>query len=188
MPGYLGRAGLLAPALFLLAACRPPAPEGSLVVPRGATISVRLAEDISPSRHPPGSIFQAALDGPLSQGAVIFAADGAAVEGLVEQVEQQDSGPPRMTVRLVRLILPGGKSFPLDTDEVIRSSRLAEAGTGGVNALSGLEEKIRYLAESAPPAAAPPQESGPSGSVVIPRDARMVFTLRRDLVLPPAGS
>jgi hypothetical protein len=173
---------LAAGACLLAAACGDKHPEGSLVIPRGATITVRINEDLHPTTHPEGAEFRAELDTPLSIGADVYVAADAPVVGSVSEVAGEGE-MPSMSIELRRLEVPGGQTFTVETSSMTRSPGSPGVSVSEISATTGLEDKIRYLAEvGAQAAAEPPPDASPAA--IIPRGTRMVFTLESDLAIP----
>ncbi len=177
-------------AALMIAACGGgnAVPDGGLRVPRGATLSVRISQPLSPASHSAGQTFAATLDAPLEKGAKIFVPAGARVEGVVEATPRDDAGRRGLTLRLVRLYLDEQQFLEMETDPVTRFPRDQRAVTENVNALLGLEDKIAYLAETGGGAREPAGGAAPqAGAPLVPMGSLMVFTLASDLVVPPPG-
>ncbi len=175
-------------AALAAASCGGSAPgeaEDVFRVPRGATVSVRIGEPLSPQTHPAGRAFRAALDAPLEKGTLIVVPAGARVEGVVEETPRDDDGRPGLRLRLVRLYLDEERSVELQTDPVTRFARQTAAVATNVNALMGLEDKIAYLAETGGGAATNEAEGAAAAAEpLVPLSSMMVFTLSADLVVP----
>ena len=174
----------LLPALLLLAmSCGSKPPEGSLVVPRGATVAVVVTESISAASHPSGSPFAGELAGPLSLGSTVYVPGGAKVEGVVE-VESHDSSAT-VILRLKSVADSSGRMTPVETLPMSRSATSAVAATTELSASSGLNDKIRFLAEIEEAGGGAEDADGDAGALV-PANTEIVFTLAKDLILAGA--
>jgi hypothetical protein len=168
-----------------ISSCGKDAVEQSYTIPRGVTISISTEEPISASEHRTDATFAAVLESPLTKGSNIFAPAGAKVDGVIDEVSQDENGLPQVTIRAIRLHLPSGGSLELDTAPITRGARASFAAAGEIRADFRIEEKVRFLAEAegAEPGGAPRSDSG---TVLIPAGSNLVFSLTSDLALPPA--
>ncbi len=182
-PGVRFAATLL---FFLFAACPGRPPEGSLVVPRGSTISVIVSESIAPSTHSSGSTFKAELSSPLSLGDTIVVTSGALVEGLVE-IPDAGKDSTAVELRLTSLQITETSRLPISTKPMSRTASSTVTTEVIADATTGLKDKIRYLAETGETSAERGGEESDTGGAAVPRNSQLVFTLAEDLVVVPAG-
>jgi hypothetical protein len=169
----------------VMTSCGKEAAEGSYTIPRGLTISVSTKEPISASGNQAEVAFTAVLESPLTKDTNIFVPAGAKVDGVVDEISQDENGLPQVTIRAIRLHLPSGGSLKLDTAPITRGARASFAAAGEIRADFRIKEKVRLLAEAegADSGEAPGSDSG---TVLIPAGSNLVFSLTSDLVLPPA--
>lgn len=174
---------LLAIAAPLLNCGAGEADDNSLVVPRGATISVKTTSAISTGTQQTGDAFSATLNAPLQREMTVFAPMGSELDGVVEEATKQDGagGRPRITLRLTRLHLPSGASVDLETNSITRETKLAQRKET-VSIVTGLDKTIEELTGESPKEA--PAGEPTEVHAVIPALSGLVFTLQSDLRVP----
>jgi hypothetical protein len=180
---FLTRFVLLATILALLA-CGTKLPEGTLIVPRGATISVRATEAITAAGGEEGAPFRAQLESPLATGTTVFVSSGALVEGIAESTSEGNA--TQVELRLTRIQISESTGVNIETMPMSRSIASVVAADTVIEATMGLTDKIRYLAELEDN----PGDSESAGSelgAIVPSGTQLVFTLAKKIVLVPSS-
>jgi hypothetical protein len=107
-----------APVAATPAAEAPPAPaaqpDGTVVLPAGQSLLVRMIDGVDSSKNHVGDVFHASLETDLSVGGVLVARKGADVYGRLANAESAGhiSGSSELQLELARIIIDG-KDYPL---------------------------------------------------------------------------
>lgn len=176
----------------LLLNCGNEVDDNSLLVPRGATLSVKTLASISTQTHRKGDSFSVILDAPLSRDTTIYAPMESQVDGVVAETQNVEGhgAPAYISVCLKKLYLPSGASVDLETNAITRVAKpMSRESTVGM--ATGFDETIAELTGKSTEQAGKESEIPETGfdtlirnQAVIPADSSLVFTLDSDLIVP----
>jgi hypothetical protein len=169
---------------------------GSVVIPEGTIISIRMVDGIDSGRNQTGDTFRATLEKPIALDNRVIFPRYADVEGRVADVASAGHFTGRSDVALVLTKLTAnGKSYELRTDEFVREGssrgkRTAETvgGGAGVGALIGAIAgggKGAAIGAGAGAATGTAVQAVTKGQqVVIPSETVLDFQLKAPVVNP----
>lgn len=177
-----------------VAAAAKPSP-GSITIPRGRTIRVRLARAVDTRRSRPGELFSATLAAPITEDGAVVVPKGATVTGHV--TTSRPSGRLRGRAYLgltLDSINVNGHAHPISTSSVVRASgshkkrNLGLIGGGGglgaaIGAIAGGGKGALIGAGAGAAAGTIGAAATGKKNVRLPAESLLTFTLRQPVTL-----
>ena len=127
-------------------AYQPPPVPGSLTIPRGTFLTVRVNQLLSSDKNQTGDAFSATLTQPLVVNGVVLAEPGQTLGGRVAEAQKAGhiEGTARLGIQLTELTLVDGQQLPVQCNLVSRQGPTSVgqdagtiAGTTGLGAAIG---------------------------------------------------
>jgi hypothetical protein len=110
----------------------PPPVPGSLTIPQGTYVTVRINQLLSSDKNQPGDAFSAVLVDPVVVNGIVVAEPGETVGGRVVLVEKHGVGhPAKLGIQLTTLTLVDGQQLSINTQ---LTSRRGGTTPGGIEA------------------------------------------------------
>jgi len=126
-----------APAPVSYAQTNPPATDGTVTIPAGETLLVRMIDGVDSSKNHVGDVFHATLETDLNINNVLVAHKGADVYGRLANSQEAGhiSGSSELQLELTRLVIDG-KDYPVVSSDYTlkgkgRGKNTAEKVGGG---------------------------------------------------------
>lgn len=179
------RFAIVVAIMLSLWSCAEEEPSTDLIVPRGATLSIRTTETITTNTHKTGDAFQGEINVPLKQGTIIYVPLLARVEGSVDSVIMDEEGRTRIGLRIERLQLASGQTVALRTVPLVRQTK-PELQSEDITVKTGLDVDIDVLVGNVSESESRQrlELAGGPEELTIPRDSHLVFTLEEDIRIP----